>query len=176
MITKLRKRHRLFFIFLTPALVSLYGLALYSRPSALSYSEEELPPFFSKKTLPLKKEGKQKRKTLLLSKKSMRLGGILTTVRVWSFDGQYYLSLHTQGEEWWDKPDILLYAQKEETEGLGRRAYLLGALKDKKELWFPLPQIDKKENFMYGEDSVFILYSLGHSEVLARFKTQGKLP
>ena len=180
MITELRKRHRLFFTTIAPGLVCLSALGLYFRPSVPFYREENFEKNFSAALshasphdgiAPRKNPGE----SLLLSKKIMRLRGILTTVRTWKLGSRYWLSLHTQGESW-PEPDLLLYVQKTATEELSPKAYLLGSLTGRKGLWFVIPKIDKSKNYIYGRSSVFILYSLGHSKIVARFRSQDKLP
>ena len=171
MIIELRKRHRLFFTFIAPCFVCLYVLGLYFRRSLPPYPEGNFPAALSSASQPRK--GPQD-KTLLLSKKTMRLGKVLTVVRTWKLGSRYWLSLHMQ-EQTWPEPDLLLYVQKEVAKELSSEAYLLGALTDKKEAWFMLPQ-DKSAKALYGQKSIFILYSLGHSRIIARFHSQGKLP
>lgn len=173
MIAKLRKRHRLSFTIMAPALVCLYALSLYFRHPLTKNGEESAslssPAFSSRRS----GEAPQERITLL-NKKLMDLEKLRTVVRTWKSDSGYWLSLDPQGKPW-STPDLLLYVQEGASKKLSPKAYFLGTLIDRKENWFMLPQ-DRTGNSSYGQKAVFILYSLGHSRVISSFHSRGKLP
>ncbi len=160
MTANLRKRHRNISLFVFPSLLAFYGYAMYSRQA--DTVGKKLPKKLRAKIVNAGMDRPLHKGKLLLKKKQMQLKGISTVMRTWKQGNRYWLSLHLK--TLLDmRPDLLLYWQSQKSKQLTPSAYLLGSWKNRKEIWFSLP-----ENFLHNRGE-FILYSLGHAKVVTHF-------
>ncbi len=164
MIRQLRKRHFYTFLLLWPLLIIIFISSLYFRYPSPSITK--FPKIIQTQRLPSFKNA------LLISKKNIKIDRQMHfTLRFWKVREKYWLSIHEKKKknEFLDKPDIVLYWQNTKDQGLSNNAYLLGTFIDEHEAWFALPtQKALKEG-------VYILYSLGHSEIVGKFNRQGSI-
>ena len=173
MTAKLRNQHRNIFICIFPCLLALYLSALYFRrppPTVRNF-----PAALDSKEPPGRK--------LLLEKRIIRLEETTAAARVWKLRRQYWLSLHS-AKHLKARPELLVYWQKGKnnenskdsennekgkngedsgSNDLSPQARFIGAWRGEDEEWFLLPPV------FSNEAGQFILYNLGHSEVVSAF-------
>ena len=180
MIAQLRKRHSQVFLLGFPLLIILYIIAVSSRTELIIANHER-----SKKDS--KEESKTETKTSIphipkayrgqansIAKVNFNLGDtIKVSAYAWKVKSEYFLSLDYQKTTGLEAtpPDLLLYIQDKASAKLGPKALLLESLDTKKQQWISIPHATLKY-ISATKDPTFVIYSLGHSNIVASFRAK----